>query len=1247
MQDDKLLKAGDRFGGYVVVKLLGRGGMGAVYLAKNVASGELCAIKIMIPPEGDSRHEWRKRFAREAEFAMRIRHKNLVAVYDVGEDPDTGFCYIIMDYVPGGSLTDRIKAQGKLTIREAVDITIQVAAALEVAHKAGVVHRDIKPDNIMFDADDTPKLTDLGVAKFSGAEAETTVTKTGMVVGTPAYMSPEQMMNSHTVDARSDIYSLGVVFYEMLTGIRPNADSTIVQLLAKAITGEELPDIRTVRPEVSAAIAYVLARMVAVKVDVRPASAYEVATLLYDAATGKLVVKKSAREIEADRLRRRKALVALAKGCALVVGGLAFAALVALAIRGLRHGGYPPGGGTPSVVANIVERVITNKVVHVQSEANPVPDANGVYTSRLGSYDWRYVLDANGDATLIGNGDTPCISPKPDGKVEVPAELAGHKVATIGNRAFINCDKMTAITLPDGLVRFSGWGAFKGCSGLKSIDLPPSVKSLGNETFKGCTSLQSVNMANCESSDIWIGNLFVHTPQLSRIETAPTNPRFVTRDGAMYSRNGKDLLAYPKTLPDIKMPQDISVIGMSAFRSCCFKTVKLPEGIGAVRHHAFEDCLDITKVEFPRTLKSIGRNLFARAPKLETVVFQGDAPSCEGQPFGVSEVDFIVEVPRGSKGWNGPGSTDLPDRWPVGAGGDSRRIRYIGEVDAQAAAPAKPKGPAKTTLLVPRLDRDPKAWAYSFEEQDGWEKLDFNDSRWKRAQGGFGHYVPHWNRWGQINTEWPTKKLFLRKRFNWPGGNITRVAAHAFHDDGMKMYLNGMLICADPYCKFDWLPFDIPVRHFEKALKQGENVLAVEVTNDELGGYFDCDLAVECDGEKEQYIPGGGIRQIQTQDGVWTVKIVNGVAQIGDGENAALTPRPVGELAIPSELGGMRIRGIARRAFFECNGLTRVEIPQGVRSVGNDAFLRCKDLKQVDIPESLEYIGLAAFQDTSLESIDIKNVRSIQGCTFRWCRNLKEVRAHKDNPFYFSNDGVLYDKCAKAVVFCPRNRKHYKFPKGIRAIYECAFNQTELEAVVIPDTVEYVGDRAFADCPKLEKVEFKGNDCRLDSWAFGHNLKLKSVVLPRKLTSLDDWSIFEGDPLLEAVNIPDTVEILSDAVFANCKSLKRLSFGKSLRTVRRVCFERCTSLESVSFARVPKFEGDYILGRCPNLKAVRFLSGDAPEVDPTFYKDSNPSLVTLVPRGSKGWNGPGSTDLPERWPLNAGENARRIQYAGK
>ncbi len=280
----------DRFGDCAVERTLGAGAMGTVYLVRS-PDGERYALKVLNPEIARLHPEFKHRFTREAEFAMTLHHRNLIPVHDAGEDPERGFCYILMDYLPGGSVKERVRAQGRLPVEKAVSIAISVAGALEVAHYHGVVHRDIKSENILFDADGTPKLADLGVARFKDDTHPGTMR--GGILGTPAYMAPEQMLDAHCIDARADIYSLGVVLYEMLAGAGPYEKLSTMEVLARAIRGDSLPDVRTACPDVPAEVAYVLSRMVAQKPEDRPATVREVADLLARAVSGTLQIPAS------------------------------------------------------------------------------------------------------------------------------------------------------------------------------------------------------------------------------------------------------------------------------------------------------------------------------------------------------------------------------------------------------------------------------------------------------------------------------------------------------------------------------------------------------------------------------------------------------------------------------------------------------------------------------------------------------------------------------------------------------------------------------------------------------------------------------------------------------------------------------------------------------------------------------------------------------------------------------------------
>jgi len=226
---------------YHITKKLGEGGMGQVYLAEHVKMGRRCAIKIMTQ-SSMSDPDAISRFNREAANASRINHANVCAIYDFGETSE-GLIYLAMELIEGKSLTDLLEEVGTLPLARAGAMIQQSADGLQVAHDLGIVHRDLKPDNIMVTTargKDTVKVVDFGIAKaVGGDESNQKVTKTGFVVGTPEYMSPEQLAGD-PVDGRSDLYSLGLVFYRMLTGATPFPADSQQETMIKRLTDDPL-----------------------------------------------------------------------------------------------------------------------------------------------------------------------------------------------------------------------------------------------------------------------------------------------------------------------------------------------------------------------------------------------------------------------------------------------------------------------------------------------------------------------------------------------------------------------------------------------------------------------------------------------------------------------------------------------------------------------------------------------------------------------------------------------------------------------------------------------------------------------------------------------------------------------------------------------------------------------------------------------------------------------------------------------
>ncbi|MGQ0544860.1 MAG: serine/threonine-protein kinase [Betaproteobacteria bacterium] len=258
------MAAKKKIGRYKVLGELGRGAMGIVYRAQDPALDRVVALKtIILDEDAEGREEYQKRFFLEAKAAGKLTHPSIVTTYDFGEHD--GVAYLAMELLEGTDLRTRLK-EGALPAAEAVEVARQVAEGLGFAHERGIVHRDIKPGNIMLAGRGRAKIMDFGLARMRAADHKTV---TGMVLGTPKYMSPEQVAGS-PVDQRSDIFSLGIVLYEMLTGGRLFGAEDMTQIMHNVTYQEHEPPTR-LKPELPALLDFVVAR--ALKKD--PAARYQ------------------------------------------------------------------------------------------------------------------------------------------------------------------------------------------------------------------------------------------------------------------------------------------------------------------------------------------------------------------------------------------------------------------------------------------------------------------------------------------------------------------------------------------------------------------------------------------------------------------------------------------------------------------------------------------------------------------------------------------------------------------------------------------------------------------------------------------------------------------------------------------------------------------------------------------------------------------------------------------------------------
>jgi serine/threonine protein kinase len=271
-----------RIGPYPVERQIGHGAMGAVYLARDTATNLPLAIKTLALGRdfaGAALDEAKLRFSREAHAAGRLTHPGIVTVFGCGQDAD--LAWIAMEHLPGGDLTRYTTPPALLSLPALLRIAARVAHALAYAHTQGVVHRDIKPANVMVDLDrDSVKVTDFGIARIADASR----TRTGMVLGTPSFMSPEQMLGNR-VDGRSDLYSLGVMLFQLLCGRLPHEAASMAALMAQ-IAHQRAPDLHSLRPQAPAALAVLVSAMLEKRPEMRPADGNQIARELRLIADG-------------------------------------------------------------------------------------------------------------------------------------------------------------------------------------------------------------------------------------------------------------------------------------------------------------------------------------------------------------------------------------------------------------------------------------------------------------------------------------------------------------------------------------------------------------------------------------------------------------------------------------------------------------------------------------------------------------------------------------------------------------------------------------------------------------------------------------------------------------------------------------------------------------------------------------------------------------------------------------------------
>ena len=427
---------------YSIERELGRGGMATVYLAQDRKHRRNVAIKLLRPELAAVLGA--ERFLREIEIAAKLSHPHVLPLYDSGQAG--GLLYYVMPYIEGESLRDRLNREKQLPIGIAVRLAQQLAAALDHAHRHGVVHRDIKPENVLLH-EGHALLADFGIALAVRAAAGERLTETGLSLGTPYYMSPEQAVGDRQVDARSDIYSVGCVLYEMLAGEPPFSGPNPQAIIARILT-EQPRDLRLVRPSISVSLERVVAKSLARL----PADRHDTAATFRDALDGTDVetwgaangdsAANAAAAASPSAVRARpwvaaRAARALGRGAPWVVAVVALAFAGLNATRAGTEGNEVPSGELTNeqfhrVLAN-AKAIVLDTRPHLEFSISHIPGARNV-AARPGVPLSMYISDVAEVSRLVGGDMNKEIVVYCNGPLCPKSKRLGDELATAGHR---------------------------------------------------------------------------------------------------------------------------------------------------------------------------------------------------------------------------------------------------------------------------------------------------------------------------------------------------------------------------------------------------------------------------------------------------------------------------------------------------------------------------------------------------------------------------------------------------------------------------------------------------------------------------------------------------------------------------------------------------------------------------------------------------------------------------------------------
>ena len=1068
------LQKGDMIDKYCIERCLGSGGMGAVYLVRHKQLNALRAMKVLHSSAAEEDPEFRERFIREAKFAAKIQHPNIVSVMDVELESDSGFSYIVMEYIEGQTVAD-ILQRGPISEKQAIHIIIEAAKGLAYAAENGIVHRDIKPANLMITKTGEVKLADMGIAKNLNHTGNTiSLTMEGTMIGTPAYASPEQCRCARDVDTRADIYSLGATLYEMLTGKAPFSGKNEFDVIAKVLKRMPVP-IEQLAPNTRPGIIKLVRKMMAKDPADRPQTMLDLLNELYKferpennmlQPLQRKLIEKRAEEVAQQRLSVILKTTIKARQKKLVFFSVsAFVLILAFAVGAFFYYKNRP---TENTITNSETAVISQE--HDQKLKIMEDSKRGIIFDKN-----LHVLKKFPPELLLTEYTIPAGITRIENMAfaenkNLKKVIIPDTVTSIGDKAFLDCTALEEVMIPDSITKLNSQ-VFSGCTALKNITLPDSLTAIDERAFSCCSSLETIVLPAglakvgddvftlCKNlRTITIPEAFATSEILIRWglpencavfsngeELLRTTAESVKDpNGIRFSKDGKTLLRYPPELntTHYTIPDGITGIGEKAFSGCTnLKVILIPPSVVFIDHNAFSgvqavkllpgnetfemdsagaliDKQEKRLVFFPRTYKG----KYVIPDTIRTIcghVFYHCAITELVVPESVEEIEDSA-----FSNCNSLLSLTIPDKffdtridtWNLPRDCQVNNLTEEEEEEEELAT-QETKAPA-APVQVATTPAAPVVQAYPLDMK----KIEADKKR--------GIIFSANNR---SLLRYPTG--LPDKSYTVPDG-ITSLDQNAFfaaqHLTEVTLPKSLRYIGPGAFSSTGMSKILLP-----------ENISGFSGTS---FGLLEVTLSPD-----NKFL-------IQHKDGTITTN--------GKKKTLLYVPKTLqGTYIVPED-----VTTLPYAAFYYCKNLKSIKLHNGIKSIGPSVFNSCGSLRVMQLPTGMTSIPGSLFQHcSSLKYVTIPDtVKVIGDLAFFGCHQLDDVQL----PAGLTRIG------GQAFQGCASLRK-IKLPDSLILIGGQAFSGcSSLKELVIPDSVESIGHGAFSGCTSLKSISFPAHFTR-------------------------------------------------------------------------------------------------------------------------------------------------------------------------